>query len=100
MLLTAPPFNKRVLVIDADPQGTLTKFFQPSPADWEQEYQAFSAKGASDVQKAQQPSEVSAAGKTRQPAKRKASESHSLSEDVYCPETDPMKPIWFKDNET
>ena len=38
--LSAPPFNKRVLIVDGDSQCNATSYFQPEPKNWQEEQEA------------------------------------------------------------
>jgi cellulose biosynthesis protein BcsQ len=79
--LAAPPYNKKVLIVDADSQCNTTSFFCPEPPDWQKEVEAM--EGLQGGNSDDEP----------------AGDSVSLSEKEhpsFCPETDPFPPTYFE----
>jgi cellulose biosynthesis protein BcsQ len=90
--LAAAPYNKRVLIVDADSQCNATSFFTPEPVDWQDDHKppvaqesqggeggGGGAGAAGGMQHAKGPSKI------------------SLSEPgLECPRTDPLGAQFFK----
>lgn len=87
--LAAPPFNKRVLIVDGDSQCNSTSFFMPEPKNWQDEQKL----DERDSQKA-------GVGTGHVGGASIASNSQiSLSEKgVSCPKKDPMTKGFFKND--
>ena len=87
--LAAPPFNKRVLIVDGDSQCNATSFFMPEPRNWQDE-QTWDEQDSQDA----------GVGAEHLGGASSASESKiSLSEkDVSCPKMDPMSKSFFKND--
>jgi cellulose biosynthesis protein BcsQ len=76
--LAGPPYNKRVLIVDADSQCNATSHFQPEPKGWQAEH----LKGDAGV-----------------PGPQQGTSKISLSETgVSCDKVDPLSQSYFKND--
>ena len=94
--LAGPPYNKKVLIVDADSQGNATSFFQPEPKDWQEEHQKEwgVARSASPV-----PDGGVVDGAPGGKSLQLGTSRISLSESgVACKKGDPLTPGYFKDD--